>query len=401
MDSTFITILILLALATIVALIQARRRDRCLKSFEGFPVTLARADGDMAWGTLDLYSTGMELRYAHPVEADLGHVERSVLTYKEEYPSIVALYRFPEALSGEREEERLAALESTAHPSLARRVWRKVRNWMSLLRDALVQSAGMIVGAVSSKSPGLAKNQAGLQQLSGEALGTATGAAFDPLLEAHLFRLVTVDLVREGKPKQTYCGWLKDYTTQFLEVVDAFANDAETTTELRTIPASDPPDDVEITYATGRVRIRNGTDRLLYVAEAWADGQPSAPPPGTAVPFAPPGATAAEPPRVAQPERLWERAFGCLLPPGTHADVTAPPTPFADVHVRMGPAGRVDLVLPRALARVRHAADGSEVLRAEKTPQGAEREKGRAWQVLQRGGDTPEKPPASPSQALG
>lgn len=387
MDSTLVTILILLALATVVALIQARRRDRCLKSFEGFPVTLSRADGNLAWGTLDLYSTGMELRYAHPVEADLGHVERSVLTYKEEYPSIVALYRFPEALSGEREEERLAALESTAHPTLARRLWRKVRNWISLLRDALVQSAGMIVGAVSSKSPGLAKNQAGLQQLSGEALGTA---AYDPLLEAHLFRLVTVDLVREGKPKQTYCGWLKDYTTQFIEVVDAFANDAETTTELRDVSASDPPEDVEITYADGRVRIRNGTDRLLYVAEAWAEGTHVSSPP--AVPFAPPGTPVADPSPVAPPKREWERAFGCLLPPGTHADVTAPPTPFADVHVRMGPAGRVDLVLPRALARVRHGADGSEALRAEKTPDGAEQKKGRAWQVLQRGSGTPEKP---------
>ncbi len=391
MDSTLITILILLALATVVALIQARRRDRCLKSMEGFPVTLSRADGNLAWGTLDLYSTGMELRYAYPVEADLGHIERSVLTYKEEYPSIVALYRFPEALSGEREEERLAALENTAHPSLARRLWRKARNWISLLRDALVQSAGMIVGAVSSKSPGLAKNQAGLQQLSGEALGTAAGAAFDPLLEAHLFRLVTVDLVREGKPKQTYCGWLKDYTTQFLEVVDAFANDAETTTELRTIAASDPPEDVEITYADGRVRIRNGTDKLLYVAEAWADGDSDERPIGR-VPFAPPGTPAPDPPPIGQPARAWERAFGCLLPPGSHADVTAPPTPFADVHVRMGPAGRVDLILPRALAHVRHGADGSEALRAEKTPQGSEKTKGRAWQVLQRGSGTPEAP---------
>jgi hypothetical protein len=381
-DSTLLTILILLALATIVALIQARRRDRCLKSFEGFPVTLDRADGNLAWGTLDLYSTGFELRYAHPVEATLGHVERSVLTYKEEYPLITTIYRFPEALSGEREEERLRALESTAHPSPVRRLWRKARNWIALLRDALVQSAGLIVGAVSARSPGLAKNQAGLQQLSGEALGTATGAAYDPLLEAHLFRQVAVDLVREGKPTRTYCGWLKDYTTQFVEVVEAFANDADTLTELTIVGADAPPTGIEVLYTDGRLQVRNTTDRLFFLdavwAEAWAASAPD--------PFAPPGTPPAAPPRPA--ERRWERTFDCLLPPGTHADITAPETDFGQIRLRMGPAGRVDLVLPRALARIRHAADGSEAQRARKTPDGAERAKGRAWKVLDRSGSS-------------
>lgn len=375
-DSTFVTILILLALATLVALIQARRRDRCLRSFEGFPVTLERAGGNLAWGTLDLYATGIELRYGDPVEADLGHVERSLLLYREEYPSVTALYRFPDALRGEREDERVAALQATARPGLLRRLRRRLRNAVALLRDALVQSAGLIVGAIGASRPGLAKNQAGIQQLSTEALGSASGAAYDPLLEAHLFRMVTVDLIAEDKPVRTFCGWLKDYTTQFVELVDAFGNDAQTVTALTDVRPDAAPGGVDIAYADGRVRVTNLGERLLYLDRVWAEGEPLEAPADS---YAPPGASAAAP--ASAPSEAWSRAFDCVLPPGSHADVPAPPTEFSSVRVRMGPAGRVDLVLPRALARVRHASDGSEAVRAERTPEGAEREQGRMWKL--------------------
>jgi hypothetical protein len=357
-DSTLVTILILLALATLVALLQARRRDRCLRSFEGFPVTLERAGGNLAWGALDLYATGMELRYEHPIEADLGHIERSVLTYKEEYPGVVALYRFPEALEGELEDRRAEALRQTARPGLARRLMRQVRNGVSLLRDALVQSAGLIVGAIGATRPGLAKNQAGIQQLSTEALGSAGGAAYDPLLEAHLFRMVAVDLVVEGKPTRTFCGWLKDYTTQFVELVDAFGNDARTVTALADVHPDEAPRGVEISYGEGRVRVSNQSDQLFYLDRAWSATQDES-----------------------QGAPAWTRVLGCVLPPGSQADVPAPVTDFSRLRIRMGPTGRMDLVLPRALARVRHASDGSERVRAERTPEGSERDKGRAWRM--------------------
>ena len=81
--------------------LQAQQRDRCLKSFEDDSITLAEEGGDIVWGRAKLYTTGLELRYAAPVEAVEGHVEQSFIFYKDEYPKIEALFRVPEGLTAE------------------------------------------------------------------------------------------------------------------------------------------------------------------------------------------------------------------------------------------------------------------------------------------------------------
>ena len=337
LDPTLLTILALLALATLVAIVQARRRDPCLKSFEHDPVTVAEEGGELSWGTARLYTTGLELRYAAPVEAPGGHVEQSFVLYKDdvlykdEYAKIEALYRVPEALTPEAQAARQREIVRTARPGVLRRFARRLRNGVALLRDALVQAAGVVIGLAKARRPGVAAHEGGLQKLTSEIVGYA-GTAYDPLLEAHLFRQVAVEVTRGGGTR-VYCGWLKNYSTEFLEIVDAFANSIGTPDAQRACEAHSLPEGVSATVAGGKLRLQNQSRVLHYVSHAEAAGQ--------------------------------RFDFACVLPPATAADLTVPLADGANVQVTMGPVGRIDLVVPRARALVRHAADGSEARRRQ------------------------------------
>ncbi len=345
-DGTLLTILVLLVFATVLALVQARRRDRCLKSLEGFHVTLAEKDGDLTWGRFEPYASGLEITYAAPVVAPQGHVERSFIFYKDQYETMDALYRYPEGLSEKEKERRAEIIHRTAHPGFWKRLWRKVRNWVSMVRDALVQSAGMIIGATKTKLPGatvLAGQEQQLKSLSGEVIGHA-GNAFDPLLEKHLFRQVVLEVTLDGQTR-SYCGWLKDYTSQFIEVVDAFANGTEAPLPLQSYapaqanaeaaPADEAagdgavPKGVTLRVEAARLKIQNATGDVLSLQRLTAGGR--------------------------------TRPIGCVVPPGYTADLALPPgTEPEAVRAEIGSVERFDLVVPRAHAIVRHAADGSE-----------------------------------------
>jgi hypothetical protein len=329
-DATLLTVLLILVFATMMALIQARRRDRCLKSFDAFHVTLAEKNGNLAWGNTIAYPTGLEITYVAPVGAREGHLERSFIFYKEQYEAMEALYRYPEGLPPGEQERRAEVIRKTVRPGVLRRLGRRMRNWSGMVRDALVQAAGLVIGAAQAKRPGAltAQGSEGMKTISKEVVGQ-TGTAYDPLLEKHLFRPVVLEVTGEGGTR-SYCGWLKDYTTQFIEVVDAFANDAGAACPTRAYPVGSTDAPAEITVEEQRLHIINEGRAVLYVEEVRAG------------------------------ER-WRRALGCVVPPGATADLTFPPAvPTEALAVHVGTVERIDLVVPRKHAIVRHAADGSE-----------------------------------------
>lgn len=332
MDATLLTILALLVFATVLALIRARRRDRCLRSLDGFYVTLAEKGGDMVWGRAHVYATGLEIEYPKAVTAREGHLERSFIFYKDQYGTMESLYRCPEGLSDEAQRRRAKMIDRTAHPGIFRRFLRWIRNWMGMVRDALVKSVGMIVGLAKTRVPGSAvfsSQEKNMQALSDEIIGH-TGNAFDPLLECHLFTQVVVEVTSEGT-KRSYCGWLKDYTSEFIEVLDAFANTPDT--RSRPVQGYAPGDDrlphIDTRIDGGRIHVTNTSERMLYFQHVEAED--------------------------------WSHPVDAVLPPGFTANVTLPPAiDYGTIQVWVGTAERVDMIVPRQHALVRHAAGGSE-----------------------------------------
>lgn len=332
MDTTLLTILALLVLATVLALLRARRRDRCLRELDDFPITLAEKDGDLTWGRVFVFATGIEIEYPKAVVAREGHVERSFIFYKDQFETMEALYRCADGLSEEEQRRREAMIERTAHPGPLRRVLRWIRNWMSMVRDALVQAVGLIIGVAKTSAPGSAvfsSQEKNVKALSDEIIGH-TGNAFDPLLERHLFTQVVIELTANGT-KRNYCGWLKDYTSEFVEVLDAYANTPDTTP--RPICPYAPGDErlphLDIRVKDRRVHVTNRSERIFYIARLEAGD--------------------------------WTQPVKAVLPPGYTANSTLPIDVNPDaVRVCTGTAERVDMVVPRRHALVRHAAGGSD-----------------------------------------
>lgn len=326
MDPTLLTILLVLAVGTGVSILQARRRDRCLRHLDGYRATLAEADGDLVWGDLRVYATGIEIEYVAPVHTDAGHLERSFLLYRDQYASLDAIYRYPRALTDAQRKRRADDLRRTVSPSILRRAGRTLGNWLSMVRDAVTQAVSVVIGMAKARAPGpsvLATQEQGLKTLSGELIGYA-GNAFDPLLERHLFERVVVEVTREGR-RTSYCGWLKDYSTGFLEILDAIVPDHDARELAPHRAGTEPVPGVALRAARGEVVVENRGAPMLYVRELR--------------------------------HGAWSRRMDTVVPPGTTADIRVPPhVPADEVEVWLSTVQRVDIVLPRTHAIVRHAA---------------------------------------------
>ena len=61
--SLLITIGVIFVITLIGAYLRSTRKDRCLKSWEGFHVTLERTNNKLIWGVIKVEPTGLELAY--------------------------------------------------------------------------------------------------------------------------------------------------------------------------------------------------------------------------------------------------------------------------------------------------------------------------------------------------
>src|SRR5438045_4076209 len=61
----YFTILFIFLTAIVTAVVAKWARDKCLKLFHGFHVTLERNRGQTIWGQLKVFSSGVEVVYDH------------------------------------------------------------------------------------------------------------------------------------------------------------------------------------------------------------------------------------------------------------------------------------------------------------------------------------------------
>ena len=219
-DSTFlITMLIILIGVTIGGYLNGKRKDRGLAAFEGYEVTLERLDGRLVWGKMSLETTGIELQYAADVQ-DEQHIETSYVLYKDEFPQIQAIYRYCDEMNGEQWEQREREIERAFHPGFWQRFRRRSRNFMNLASESLSQAIGIIVGQVRPKA-GRYITDASASYLGdlGKNIVGYVGTKYDPLLERYVGTQVVVE-VTEGDTVYEHVGILKDYTADFLVILD-------------------------------------------------------------------------------------------------------------------------------------------------------------------------------------
>jgi hypothetical protein len=220
MDSTLlITLVVLVGGALLGGFFKGRERDRVLKDFSGYHITLETVKGHLVWGIMRVHPTGIELTYRSDV-LDEHHIETSYVLYKDEFPQIQAIYRYLDEIDGARWKRRQREWQRTFHPGFWRRLQRHSRNFLNTVSDSVSQAIGILAGyaQTTSKRRISAGSDAYLSKVSESIIGYV-GTKYDPLLEQYVGTKVVVE-VTEGDRVYEHIGILKDYTADYLEILD-------------------------------------------------------------------------------------------------------------------------------------------------------------------------------------
>ncbi len=222
MPDTLTITIIFIVLATFVgAFIKRTSRDKCLKDFSGFMVTLETADRKSIWGKLRIENTGLEMVYENLHKDDQGHDQASYILYKQEYSNIQALVRFHDQLSTDDRARRDKDLKKTYHPGFFRRLGRRIKNVFKTIRDSIVEVVNVLLSHAKKTTPSgamLTSQDKYVSQMKQELI-SSVATAYEPLLERHIGRKVVLEQVKADKVVEL-TGVLKDYTSEFIELMD-------------------------------------------------------------------------------------------------------------------------------------------------------------------------------------
>jgi hypothetical protein len=218
---TPITIIFIILAAGLGAFIRKRSRDKCLRDFEQNMVTLEDTAGKTIWGKLRVENTGLEFVYPQKQKDEDGHDETSYILYKYEYPKIGLVIRFHDELSDENKKAREKELEKTYHPDWDRRLKRKTLNVFRTVRDSVVEIVNLVISQAKKATPAgkvLTSQDKYVSQMKQELMGSV-GTSFEPLLERYIGHKVVLEMIKSDKIFE-YCGVLKEYTAEFIEIMD-------------------------------------------------------------------------------------------------------------------------------------------------------------------------------------
>jgi len=216
-----ITIIFIVLSTFVGAFIKGRKKDKCLKAFGGFIITLEDVSGKRIWGRLNIEATGMELTYTQAHDDMDGHIESSYMLYKYEYGNISALIRYHDYLSEESRERRDTELAKTYHPSWSRRTRRKIANVFKTIRDSIMEVSNVLLSQ-AKKTTGagamLKTQDKYVSQMKNQMIGSVD-TAYEPLLEKYIGHRVVTEFLHKDQPVEM-TGVLKDYTAEFIEMLD-------------------------------------------------------------------------------------------------------------------------------------------------------------------------------------
>lgn len=220
----YATLLFIFLTAIITAVVTKWARDKCLKFFNRYHITLERARGQTIWGQLKVFSSGIEVVYDNPYADHRGRKKTSFMIYQQEFDAqVLSLLRYHDELDEEAQKRRQKQVERTFNPGPFKRLWRGIRNFVNTLRDAFNAAIGAVVGQYQRMNPASAVlgTQGAQVTTIGQTLLGRFANAYEPLLEQYIGRPVILDVADPINPNNAiveYTGYLADYTQQFIAI---------------------------------------------------------------------------------------------------------------------------------------------------------------------------------------
>ena len=138
-----------------------------------------------------------------------------------EYSSIDALVRYHAHLDEAGKTAREQELRDTYHPTTFKRLKRATWNTLKTVRDSLLEFIDRILSAAKRATPAGAVLTAQDKYVSKmkQDLAGSIGTSFEPLVEKYIGQRVVVDVIN-GEEVLQRSGILKDYTAEFIEILD-------------------------------------------------------------------------------------------------------------------------------------------------------------------------------------
>jgi hypothetical protein len=317
--SLFVTIGLIFLVTSCVGYLRSRITDRCLRSFDGFSVTLQKTDGKRVWGRMDLCSGGMEFTFPNREGGDA--TKSSYLLYAAEYKLVQSILRYADRLTDAERGRRDADIAWSFHPGASRRLVRRLRNFLGSATDSLRDVLALVMGRVQKMQDRYvaAEGADTLTKLGGTVL-TEVSSAHDPLLERHIGQRVVVEVI-EGDEVHEHAGIFKEYSAMFLHLLDVEYPDSWSL-DVGPTGAVDS-ENVVVTMDDASLKVANGGDRpVLILAIEAADS---------------------------------ERDVDALVEPG--GVVTLPVVRPGRTRLRLQTVRDLDMIVPRSRATVRHRAE--------------------------------------------
>lgn len=349
----YLTLLFIFLTAIVTTLVTKWSRDKCLKLFHRYHITLERGRGQTIWGTLKVFSNGLEVMYDHAYTDTRGRRKTSYMLYQPEVDQqVLSVVRFNDELDEAQQARRRRQIRRSFNPGPIRRMWRKVRNLVNTLRDAFGQAIGAAVGQFQRMHPATAlSSQAGQMTQIGQVLVGKFGNAYEPLLEQYIGQPVILDVQDPIDPnniRRSFTGYLVDYTAHFVAVfnVDHTADepvelrlpDIEQGAVLPPIPGPPPPGGAAVQLPDPAIREHDLAVRIdgvrLKIQNLRADPVVV---------------------RGLRREGFEDLTLGVVIPPSATLDL---PARDARGGILVCQVVRcLDIVAPRRAAAVRHAGE--------------------------------------------
>ncbi len=288
----YLTLLFIFLTGIVTTVVTKWSRDKCLRFFDRYHVTVERIKGQTTWGVLKVFPSGIEVLFDHPYVDTRGRKKTSYLMYQADMDTqLLSIFRYHDELTPAQQERRLAQVHRTFNPGPFRRLFRRVRNFINLLRDAFASAIGAVVGQAARMRPGSAvlTTQAGSVTQIGQALLGKVANAYEPLLEQYIGQPVIVDVADPANPAVQgvqYTGYLADYTQGYVTLMNVQhttartfsiplpAYDPDQTPQVGgpTPPAPVTEQGVEIRIDGRRLKMTNTTDDLLIARQLVREG---------------------------------------------------------------------------------------------------------------------------------
>lgn len=210
---TYLFTIIMTLVATVSGIILATvRRDKLLKSIAGQLITIEMQSGARYRGRLRVESEGIEVIAEKASEGSNEKV--SFILRKDEMGGVHALVRYLDLLTEKEKHQRQEELARAYHPSILLRLRRKIRNIVNQIRR-VVSDLFNALFAKRVKGKGLGSYEEEYQKTGQQAIEAMTAADYDSLID----KLIGTKVIIQT-PKGEYVGVFKDYTSQFIELLD-------------------------------------------------------------------------------------------------------------------------------------------------------------------------------------